>query len=140
MGFTGAPGRISLKVNSAYGWNTATGGSFAQPSMEGLFWELTTDSGGSYSVRSEQYDHGTLNIPARVGYLYPLTDRKEVHTSSNDSHIVARFVVPASTGGNGNVTVRVHVLWNCAAVPAQLNVSDALPTNPPNLESSRLDA
>merc|ERR1712096_480557 len=112
MGLTGAPGRISLKVNSCYAWNTAVGGSFAQPSMEGLFWELNTDSGGSYSVRSEQYDHGTLNVPARVGYLYPLTDRKEVHTSSNDTHVIAKLVVPTTTGGNGNVTVRVNVLWN----------------------------
>lgn len=140
MGLTGAPGQISLKVNSAYAWNTAIGGSFAQPSLEGLFWELNTDSGGSYSVRSEQYDHGTLNIPARCGYLYPLTDRKEVHTASNDSHVVAKFVVPTTTGGNGNVTVRVHVLWNCAAAPTQLNISEPVqPTLPPNLEVSRLD-
>lgn len=139
MGLTGSPGRISLKVNSCYAWNTAIGGSFAQPSLEGLFWELNTDSGGSYSVRSEQYDHGTLNVPARVGYLYPLTDRKEVHTSANDSHIVAKFVVPTTTGGNGNVTVRVNVLWNCAAAATQLNISDEPIATPENLEVSRLD-
>lgn len=139
MGLTGSPGRISLKVNSAYAWNTAVGGSFAQPSLEGLFWELNTDSGGSYSVRSEQYDHGTLNVPARVGYLYPLTDRKEVHTSVNDSHVIAKFVVPTTTGGNGNVTVRVNVLWNCAAAQTQLNISDEFAENPENLEVSRLD-
>merc|ERR1712096_50202 len=102
--------------------NTAVGPNFAQPSLEGLFWELATDSGGSYSVRSEQYDHGTLNIPARVGYVYPLTDRKEVHTASNDSHVVAKFTVPAG-GNNGNVTARVHILGNCAAVPTAYNVS-----------------
>lgn len=122
MGLAGSPGLISLKVQSASAWNTAVGPNFAQPSLEGLFWELATDSGGSYSVRSEQYDHGTLNIPARVGYVYPLTDRKEVHTASNDSHVVAKFTVPAG-GNNGNVTVRVHILWNCAAVPTAYNVS-----------------
>jgi hypothetical protein len=123
MGLTGATGRISLKVQSAAAWNTAVGPNFSQPSVQGLFWELSTDSGGSYSVRSEQYDHGTLNIPARVGYLYPLTDRKEVHTSDNDSHVVAKFTVPSGTPG-GNVTVRIHVLWNSAATPSQLNVYD----------------
>lgn len=137
MGLTGAPGQISIKVNTAYAWNVATGGSFAQPSLEGLFWELCTDSGGSYSVRSEQYDHGTLNVPARVGYLYPLSDRKEIHTSDNDSHVVAKFVVPSSTGGNGVITVRVNVLWNCAATPTQLNIHDALADNPVDLD--RLD-
>merc|ERR1739848_498887 len=49
MGLTGAPGIISMKVNSAYAWNTAAGG-LEQPSLQGLFWELQTDSGGSYSV------------------------------------------------------------------------------------------
>jgi hypothetical protein len=121
MGLAGATGSISLKVQSCAAWNTSVGPGFGQPSLEGLFWELNTDSGGSYSVRSEQYDHGTLNIPARVGYIYPLTDRKEVHTSANDSHVVARFVVPAG-GDTGNVTVRTHILWNSAAVPAVKNV------------------
>lgn len=113
MGLTAAPGVISMKVQTAQAWNTSIGPSFAQPSLESLFYELSTDSGGSYSVRSEQYDHGTLNIPARGGYLYPLTDRKEVHTKLNDSHVVATFVTPAQA--NGNVTVRVKLLWNCAA-------------------------
>lgn len=130
MGITGTAGQISLKVNSAYAWNTSVGPNFSQPSLEGLFWELSTDSGGSYSVRSEQYDHGTLNIPARVGYLYPLTDRKEVHTPANDQHLAARFVVPASASGSGNVTVRVHVLWNSAAQPTQLNIADNPETQP----------
>jgi hypothetical protein len=138
MGLTGAPGSIALKVNSCYCWNTAVGSSLAQPSLEGLFWELNTDSGGSYSVRSEQYDHGTLNIPARTGYLWPLTDRKEVHTSANDSHVVASFVVPAGTNGNGNVTVRVQVLWNSAAAPTQLNISQPPPALPEDLDDLSL--
>jgi hypothetical protein len=133
MGLTGAPGRISLKVQKAYAWNTAVGPSFAQPSLQGLFWELRTDSSGSYSVRSEQYDHGSLNIPARTGYVFPLTDRKEVHTSDNDSHVVAKFTVP-SGAPNGNVTVRVHVLWNCAAVPTQLNIGSTPSPNPEQID------
>jgi len=108
---------IGLKVNAAYAWNTSVGPAFAQPSMESLFWELTTDSGGSYKVRSEQYDHGTLNIPARGGYLYPLTDRKEVHGVDNDNHVICTFVTPAVVS---KVTVRVMVLWNSAA-PATMS-------------------
>jgi hypothetical protein len=129
MGLTGSPGRISLKVQSAYAWNTSIGPGFKQPSLQGLFWELSTDSGGSYSVRSEQYDHGTLNVPARCGYLYPLTDRKEVHTSDNDSHVVAKFTVPSGSLPHGVVTVRIHVLWNSAAEPAQLNINNPVPSS-----------
>jgi len=131
MGLTGVPGVISMKVQSAMAWNTAIGPSFAQPSMESLFYELSTDSGGSYSVRSEQYDHGTLNIPARGGYLYPLTDRKEVHTKLNDSHVVATFVTPSAA--NGNVTVRVKILWNIAA-PGTDDLEELEHQNPPQLD------
>merc|ERR1711964_549358 len=134
MGLQGAPGIISLKVQSAYAWNTSVGPNFTQPSLQGLFWELSTDSGGSYSVRSEQYDHGTLNVPARTGYLYPLNDRKEVHTVQNDSHVVAKFTVPSSSLPNGNVTVRVQVLWNCAAAATTRNVSEPLVPNPPEID------
>jgi len=134
MGLAGAPGTIALKVDSVYAWNTAVGPNFTQPSMEGLFWELNTDSGGSYSVRSEQYDHGTLNIPARCGYKYPLGDRKEVHTSTNDSHVVATFSVPSGSLPNGNVTVRAHILWKSQAVPSLANISDVIPENPEQLD------
>ena len=134
MGLTGAPGIISMKVQSAYAWNTSVGPNFTQPSLQGLFWELRTDSGGSYSVRSEQYDHGTLNVPARTGYLYPASDRKEVHTVQNDSHVVAKFTVPSNSLPNGNVTVRVHVLWNCAAAATQQNISTLPPPNPEQID------
>jgi hypothetical protein len=134
MGLAGAPGTIAIKVDSVYAWNTAVGPNFTQPSMEGLFWELNTDSGGSYSVRSEQYDHGTLNIPARCGYKYPLGDRKEVHTSTNDSHVVSTFTVPSGSLPNGNVTVRAHILWKSQAVPAQANIADAVPANPERVD------
>lgn len=134
MGLNNAPGVISMKVNSAYAWNTAAGG-LAQPSLQGLFWELRTDSGGSYSVRSEQYDHGTLNVPARVGYLYPLSDRKEVHTVANDSHVVAKFTVPSGSLPNGNITVRINVLWNCAASANIRNISDPVPPTPADIDA-----
>merc|ERR1712096_349778 len=134
MGLTGTPGVISMKVQTAQAWNTSIGPSFAQPSLESLFFELSTDSGGSYSVRSEQYDHGTLNIPARGGYLYPLTDRKEVHTSTNDSHVVATFTVPSGALPNGNVTVRAHILWKSQAVPSLANIADVIPENPEQLD------
>lgn len=134
MGFTGAPGVISLKVQSAYAWNTSVGPNFVQPSIEGLFWELATDSGGSYSVRKELYDHGTLNRPGKVGYLFPLTDRKEVHTSLNDTHVIAKFTVPSGSLPHGFVTVRVNVLWNSSAQPSTRNVSDPALTPPDNLD------
>jgi hypothetical protein len=133
MGLSTAPGVISIKVSAVQAWNTAIGPVFAQPSLESLFYELSTDSGGSYSVRSEQYDHGTLNIPARGGYLFPLTDRKEVHTSLNDSHVVATFVTPPGAS-SGNVTVCVSLLWNVAAPGDSLEGFGEEFQNPPQLD------
>lgn len=134
MGFGGSPGVISLKIQQAYAWNTSVGPNFVQPSIQGLFWELTSDSQGSYAVRKELYDHGTLNRPGKLGYLYPLTDRKEVHTSLNDTHIVAKFTVPPGSLPHGFVTVRIHVLWNSSAAPSTKNVSDSALPIPDNLD------
>merc|ERR1712001_17380 len=121
MGLSGAPGKIAIKIQSASVWNTAIGPTFAQPSMQGLFWELIpVSTGETYNVRSEQYDHGTLNIPARVGYFWPLADRKEIHNADTDSHVVLKVTVPSGGDGHGNVTVRIHILWNCAASPTTL--------------------
>lgn len=120
MGLAGASGAIGLKVSAARGWNTATGPQFAQPSMQGIFYELIPVSAGeTYNARSEQYDHGTLNIPSRVGYTWPLADRKEIHSQTTDSHVICKFSTPASLN-TGNVTVRVHVLWQIGATSSNL--------------------
>merc|ERR1711964_206075 len=133
MGLTGAPGRIAIKIQSASVWNTAVGPGFTQPSCEGLFWELIpVTTGESYNVRSEQYDHGTLNIPARVGYFWPLADRKEIHNSDTDSHVVLKVTVPSSGDvGHGNITVRIHILWNCASNPNNLVAGESTFENIP---------
>lgn len=125
MGFPGdaTAGKVSLKVQSASCWCTSVGPSFAQPSIEGLFWELAPVSQGEvYNVRSEQYDHGTLNIPARTGYVWPLSDRKEIHTQETDSHVVCKFAAPINAALN--VTVRIHVLWICAASAANFEICE----------------
>jgi len=121
MGLTGASGRVALKIQSAACWCTSVGPGFFQPSIEGLYWELIPVSTGEvYNVRSEQYDHGTLNIPARTGYVWPLADRKEIHSPETDSHVVCKFTTP--TNSNLNVTVRVHVLWNHGPVDGNYSI------------------
>jgi len=123
MGLTGAPGKIALKIQSAACWCTSVGPAFAQPSVEGLFWELIPVSSGEvYNVRSEQYDHGTLNIPARTGFVWPVADRKEIHSSQTDSHVVCKFTTPSTS--NLNITVRVHILWNVAASAAKRDIME----------------
>lgn len=100
-----------MKVDAAAAWNVTTANGFAEPYIRGLFYEVTP-AATTYAFRSDQANHGTLNIPASVGYQYPLRDRKEILTSSEDSYVLASFSSVPTTA-NGNITVRFKVLWLC---------------------------
>jgi len=113
MGLTGSPGKVLLKIQSAQVWQVATGTGFQEPNMRCWFYEIDPDA-PTYSFRSEQADHGTLNRPARCGYQYPLRDSKQILSSSNDTHVLLR-VATVPNEDMGNLTIRVRVLWLCAA-------------------------
>jgi len=113
MGLTGAPGRVLLKIQSAHVWNVSTGNGFNEPNIRCWFYEIDPDA-PTYTFRSEQADHGTLNRPARCGYQYPLRDSKQVLSSANDGHILFRVRTVANSQ-MGNITIRVKVLWLCSA-------------------------
>jgi hypothetical protein len=111
MGLTGAPGKIAFKVVSAAAWNVATSSGLTEPYIRGLFYEITP-AASVYAFRSDQADHGTLQRAARVGYIYPLRDRKEILTGTDDSYVLGSFsTVPNEL--SGNITVRFRVLWLC---------------------------
>lgn len=111
MGLNGAPGKIAFKVISSSAWNVATGVGLAEPYIRGLFYEITP-AASVYAFRSDQADHGTLQRAARVGYSYPLRDRKEILTNNDENYVLARFFSVPSTD-NGNITIRFKVLWIC---------------------------
>jgi len=112
MGLNGAPGTVLLKIQSAMVWQVATGNGLAEPNMRCWFYEIDPDA-STYTFRSEQGDHGTLNRPARCGYQWPLRDSKQVLSSANDNHVLLRFKT-VSNENMGNFTVRVKVLWLCS--------------------------
>lgn len=128
MGLAGTAGRIAFKVISCAGWNVATGTGFAEPYLRGLFYEVTPDA-QVYAFRSDQADHGTLQRAARVGYYYPLRDRKEILTGDNDTHVLAAFNSVPQTA-NGNITVRVKVLWLCTNDGVVIRTPDDAPQGP----------
>jgi len=98
---------VRIKVQSARIWCTAVGPTFAHPDMRGIFYEVN-GQGTSATARSTQRDIGTLNAPARVGYQYPIDDRKEVLTSVDDATLIAGYVV---VGSGSEVSSRVQILW-----------------------------
>lgn len=111
MGLNGAPGKIAFKVVSASAWNVSTGTGFAEPYIRGLFYEITP-AAQVYAFRSDQADHGTLQRAARVGYQYPLRDRKEILTNDDENYVLGSFRSVANAD-NGNMTIRYKVLWLC---------------------------
>jgi hypothetical protein len=97
---------IVVKVQSACAWCTV-GSTLVLPDLDCSFFELS-DTATTQAVRSQQRDKGTLNMPARAGYTFPMVDQKEVITEAEGGLLICNAV--ASTTGS-DVTTRVHVLW-----------------------------
>lgn len=98
---------VLIKVQSAAVWVTAS--SLIYPDLETGFFELAGESTTSLQQeRSLQRDKGTLNVPARCGYAFPLADRKEI-LGTNQASLDILTARVTDTGSN--LTLRVHVLW-----------------------------
>ena len=97
-----------IKVLRAEVWCTANGLSY--PSLKTQFYDLEQmDDPTNAEPRSQQSDRGTLNMPAKAGFLWPMNDQKRVLASSENSY----KVLDATAGTTGMVLlVRVHVLWH----------------------------
>lgn len=108
-GATGDGNQISLRILTAHVWVTAA--SLILPDMETTFFELNPND-TAQSIRYTQRDVGTLNMPAKCGYAYPLNDSKEVF-DSNDEALNVVATTPAAIGSQ--VTHRIQVLWRSSA-------------------------
>lgn len=105
----GISGSLSLrvKIQSAQVWCTANG--LAYPQLRADFYEINGNAVNAASVRSSQADKGTLNMPARAGYIYPASDSKDV-LNSGESALKVVAAQTALTSG-ATLTIRVQVLW-----------------------------
>lgn len=99
---------VRVKVQSCQVWCTVAG-ALVQPDIETTFYELSGEAAAaSQQARSIQRDLGTLNKPAKVGYVYPSADRREIIADDLAAlKVVSTVVVPAGA----RVTARVQVLW-----------------------------
>ena len=101
---------IRIKVQSAQIWVTAS--SLVYPDLEASFFELSGESSSTQQPRSSQRDKGTLNLPARCGYMFPSSDRREI-LSVDDAALLVMTGTPLTTGSN--ITLRCQVLWQASA-------------------------
>ena len=98
---------IRIKVQSAQVWCTAS--SLIYPDLEATFFELSGEKqAADQYARSTQRDKGTLNMPARCGYMYPSSDKREVLGASEVS---LNVVAGTATNTGSDLTFRVQVLW-----------------------------
>lgn len=97
-----------FKCTRVESWCTADGLSY--PTLKAEFFDLVDQDPINPEARSQQSDRGTLNMPAKIGFLYPMTDQKRV-LSGPDTDIKL-FKVGTGGATDGMVLlVRVHVLW-----------------------------
>lgn len=97
--------QISLRIQMAQVWVTAAG--LILPDLEVQFFELNPND-ASQQIRYTQRDVGTLNMPAKCGYRYPMNDTKEV-LSDGDSTL--SVVATAAEAIGSEITHRIKVLW-----------------------------
>lgn len=110
LGLAGSPAELNyrIKVQAAQVWLTASG--LAYPDLSVDFYEINGNTSNAASVRSTQNDKGTLNMPAKCGYRYPVMDQKDVLNSGADGLIILR----AGAGGVATgmeISIRIQVLW-----------------------------
>lgn len=99
--------QILVKIQSSQVWCTAS--TLIVPDMSVTFYELAGETSSTeQNVRSAQRDKGTLNMPAKCGYVYPASDRKDILGSSRAGLLICNAVATAT---GSNLTFRVQVLW-----------------------------
>lgn len=98
--------KVVLKIQSAAIWCTAAG--LIQPDIECKFYELNEKTVLPQQPRSVQRDLGTLNRPAKCGYVFPLADSKEIIFDDESALLVT---VATAVAVGSVVTTRIHVLW-----------------------------
>lgn len=107
---------IKLKVHKTTHYVTADGNGFIRPTLRSQVYELTQS--GSATSRVDMSDKGDLNSPAKAGYHWPMVDKKDILTSTNDSTLITACLGSSTTTGGtttySNVLVRLYVLWRAS--------------------------
>lgn len=98
---------VRVKVQSCQVWGTV-GGTLLVPEIAVEFFELSGETAANQRPRNTQRDVGTLNKPAKVGYTFPLADRKEVVA---DDLTLLKVASAIAIYAGTNLTTRIQVLW-----------------------------
>jgi len=114
--------QVPIRILKARVW-CQTVGQLVQPNLVTQFYELqASGSTLSQNARVQTRDHGALGRPAKAGYTWPLQDRKEV-ISGTQNLFILNFSGPTSTV----CTININFLYRSFNATAEITKSlDAL--------------
>jgi len=109
-GLADSPPRVAdvrVKVMSCQTWGTV-GSTLLVPEILSEFFELSGETVTTQRPRSSQRDIGTLNKPAKAGYIFPVQDQREIVA---DDNVALRVADVTAVYQGMNLTTRVQILW-----------------------------
>lgn len=101
--------KLQLKILSSQIWCTAS--SLTYPDLEAAFFEVQGDTPLTQQIRSLQRDKGTLNMPAKAGYVFPTVDQRDIVGDLGNILNSLKICEGTATESGSNLTFRVQVLW-----------------------------
>lgn len=103
---------IRIKVSNAMVWNTCTS-NLGIPDIQTTFQQLAPGGVVSYP-RAQLDDSGTLNMPAKMMFKWPITDKTTILDFTNDG---AKTIVATRGKTPGSrITVRINVWFQSGTV------------------------
>jgi len=109
-GLADAPPRVAdvrVKILSCQTWGTV-GSTLLVPEILSEFFELSGETVTTQRPRSSQRDIGTLNKPAKAGYVFPVQDQREIVA---DDNVALRVADVTAVYQGMNLTTRIQILW-----------------------------
>jgi len=102
-----ATAEVPIKIEKAGVWATTKGATMPYPILTAQFYELQASGASALqNARKDVRDHGSMTTPAKAGFFWPLQDRREVISDSQN------LTVLQFRGDTGNAcTVQIHFLW-----------------------------
>jgi len=103
--------KIRIKISNAKVWSTAGAASLAVPQIVCSYYNLSTLQVSEYP-RAQLRDSGTLNMPAKTSFKWPVTDK----TTILDDTQATREVVAVSNANSNNLAVRINLWFQTGAI------------------------
>lgn len=80
-------GQVACRIHKAAVWAISAGPSFPKPGLEADFYEIDNQTSSAIARRRTR-DIGTIQMPARAGFIYPMVDQREIATATEENKLI----------------------------------------------------